>query len=56
LTFQVAIFIEHSVGAAGATRRSGSPRALSHPHVDVLERDVEDLKGRVRKIEEKVGH
>lgn len=25
-------------------------------HVDVLERDVEDLKGRVRKIEEKVGH
>ncbi|MFO1207496.1 MAG: hypothetical protein U1E63_17530, partial [Burkholderiales bacterium] len=25
-------------------------------HVDVLERDVEDLKGRMRKIEEKVGH
>ena len=25
-------------------------------HVDVLERDVEDLKGRVRKIEDKVGH
>lgn len=25
-------------------------------HVDVLERDVEDLKGRLRKIEEKVGH
>jgi archaellum component FlaC len=24
-------------------------------HVDVLERDVEDLKGRVRKIEDKVG-
>ena len=28
-----------------------------HIHqVDLLERDVEDLKGRVRKIEEKVGH
>ena len=30
-------------------------RFHSH-HVDVLERDVEDLKGRVRTIEEKVGH
>lgn len=30
-------------------------RFHSH-HVDVLERDVEDLKGRVRKIEDKVGH